>query len=456
MNFIKIMKKNIFLRFLITCATVVSVHAQNNDKIMIDRVISIVAEQPIYLSEFEDQISQFKAQSTEITEALKAEIFEGMLNQKLLLYKAEADSIMVEDAEINGQVESRINYFIQQIGGIEQLEKYFGKSLMEIKEDMKDPLKEQMLAQRAKNAIIEGITLTPGEIKSFYRAIPLDSLPIVNDQLQIAQILKYPNPSIEAIEETKTKLTDLKKRVLEGESFSTLAILYSEDPGSSSNGGLYKGIKRGMFVKEFEDVMFSLEVGQISSPFKTEYGYHIVKLEGRTGEVVDLRHILISPTIDNNQLNEANVVLDSIKTFIEEGSINFSDAALEHSDDKATKQNSGLIINPETGTTFFEIEKMERTLASSIQGLKLQEISKPQYVKLPDGKQAYRILYIYSKKDKHKLNLKDDYQRVQYMATSKKEADKFENWRNKTIKDIYISITDNFKDLPLKLKWIND
>lgn len=450
------MKKNIFLSLLITCATISTVKAQNTGKIMIDKVISVVAEQPIYLSEFEDQVSQFKAQGTEITPVLKAGIFEGMLNQKLLLYKAETDSILVEDTEVNSQVESRINYFIQQIGSPEELEKYFGKKLPEIKEDMKEPLKEQILAQRAKYAVIDGISLTPGEIKSFYRSIPQDSLPMVNDQLQIAQVLKYPTPSVLAIEETKTKLTDLKKRVLEGESFATLAILYSEDPGSSSNGGLYKGIKRGMFVKEFEDVMFSLEVGQISEPFKTEYGYHIVQLEARTGEVVDLRHILVSPTIDNNQLNEANVVLDSIKSFLDEESINFADAALEYSDDKATKQNSGLLINPETGTTFFEIEKMERTLASSIQGLKLHEVSKPQYVKLPDGKQAYRILYIYSMKDKHKLNLKDDYQRVQQMATSEKEANKYDTWRNKTIKDIYISIDKEFMDLPLDSKWIND
>lgn len=450
------MKKTIFLSILIACASLTKLKAQNNGKIMIDKVISVVAEQPIYLSEFEDQVSQFKAQGTEITPVLKADIFETMLNQKLLLYKAELDSIVVEDAEINGQVESRINYFIQQIGTVEALEKYFGKPLAEIKEDMKDPLKEQILAQRARYAVTDGISLTPGEIKTFYRSIPQDSLPMVNDQLQIAQVLKYPTPSLEATEETKTKLSDLKKRVIEGESFSTLAILYSEDPGSSSNGGLYKGIKRGMFVKEFEDVMFSLEVGQISDPFKTEYGYHIVKLEGRTGEVVDLRHILISPTIDNNQLNEASVVLDSIKTFIDEGSLTFADAALEHSDDKATKQNSGLLINPETGTTYFEIEKMERTLASSIQGLKLHDISKPQYVKLPDGKQAYRILYIYSMKDKHKLNLKDDYQQVQQMATTQKETDKFDTWRKKTISDIYISISKEFRDLPLKIKWINE
>ena len=450
------MKKNIFLSFLISCTSIYTMYAQKSDKIMIDRIISVVAEQPIYLSEYEDQVSQYKAQGTEITPELKAQIFESMLNQKLLLYKAQTDSIIVEDAEINGQVESRINYFIQQIGGEEELEKYFGKKLPEIKEDMKDPLREQMLAQRAEYAITDGISLTPGEIKSFYRSIPQDSLPMVDDQLQIAQILKYPKPSLQATEETKTKLSDLKKRVLEGESFSTLAILYSEDPGSSGNGGLYKGIKRGMFVKEFEDVMFSLEVGQISDPFKTEYGYHIVKLEGRTGEVVDLRHILVSPTIDNNQLNEANVVLDSIKTFIDEGTINFADAALEYSDDKATKQNSGLLINPETGTTFFEIEKMERTLASSIQDLKLHEISKPQYVKLPDGKQAYRILYIYSMKDKHKLNLKDDYQAIQKMAQQEKETEKFSKWRNKTIGDIYIHITKEFQDLPLKSKWINE
>lgn len=420
---------------------------------MIDKVISVVAEQPIYLSEFEDQISQYKAQGSEITDELKAYVFEDMMNQKLYLYKAQLDSIIVDDAEVNGQIERRISYFEQQLGGRAELEKQFKKTREEIMEDMRDPLREQLLAQRAKWAITDGISLTPGEIKDFYHTIPQDSLPMVDDQLQIGQILKYPKPSATAIDETKKKLNDLKKRIVEGESFATLAILYSEDPGSSNQGGLYKGIKRGMFVKEFEEVMFSLEVGQISDPFKTEYGYHILKLEGRTGEVVDVRHILISPTIDVLQLSESNAVLDSIKNFIEDGKYTFAEAALEYSDDKATKQNSGLLINPTTQTTFFEIEKMERTLSSSIQGLELETVSKPQYIKLPDGKEAYRLLYIFTKKEKHRLNIKDDYQSVQNMATLAQEEEAMAKWKQSAIEDIYIRIDKDFEKLPLKTNW---
>lgn len=420
---------------------------------MIDKVISVVAEQPIYLSEFEDQISQYKAQGSEITDELKAYVFEDMMNQKLYLYKAQLDSIIVDDAEVNGQIERRISYFEQQLGGRAELEKQFKKTREEIMEDMRDPLREQLLAQRAKWAITDGISLTPGEIKDFYHTIPQDSLPMVDDQLQIGQILKYPKPSATAIDETKKKLNDLKKRIVEGESFATLAILYSEDPGSSNQGGLYKGIKRGMFVKEFEEVMFSLEVGQISDPFKTEYGYHILKLEGRTGEVVDVRHILISPTIDVLQLTESNAVLDSIKNFIEDGKYTFAEAALEYSDDKATKQNSGLLINPTTQTTFFEIEKMERTLSSSIQGLELETVSKPQYIKLPDGKEAYRLLYIFTKKEKHRLNIKDDYQSVQNMATLAQEEEAMAKWKQSAIEDIYIRIDKDFEKLPLKTNW---
>ncbi|MGB0869871.1 MAG: foldase protein PrsA [Flavobacteriales bacterium] len=447
------MKKTLLLlSILFSCNSYYS-FAQNGKKIMIDKVISVVAEQPIYLSEFEDQISQYKAQGSEITDELKAYVFEDMMNQKLYLYKAQLDSIIVDDAEVNGQIERRISYFEQQLGGRAELEKQFKKTREEIMEDMRDPLREQLLAQRAKWAITDGISLTPGEIKDFYHTIPQDSLPMVDDQLQIGQILKYPKPSATAIDETKKKLNDLKKRIVEGESFATLAILYSEDPGSSNQGGLYKGIKRGMFVKEFEEVMFSLEVGQISDPFKTEYGYHILKLEGRTGEVVDVRHILISPTIDVLQLTESNAVLDSIKNFIEDGKYTFAEAALEYSDDKATKQNSGLLINPTTQTTFFEIEKMERTLSSSIQGLELETVSKPQYIKLPDGKEAYRLLYIFTKKEKHRLNIKDDYQSVQNMATLAQEEEAMAKWKQSAIEDIYIRIDKDFEKLPLKTNW---
>lgn len=425
------------------------------EKIVIDEVISVVATEPVYYSELQDQISQYKAQNTEITDALKAEILETIFTQKLLVYKAKSDSIQVGDNEIESQVNNRVKYFQEQIGGQEALEKYFKKSLEEIKEEMRKPLLNQMLAQRARWSIVEGVKLTPGDISDYYNKIPKDSLPVIEDQIQVRQIVKYPVPSVESIKRTKEKLLSYKQRVLNGEDFETLAILYSTDPGSANSGGLYEGIKKGMFVKEFEEVMFGLEVGQISDPFKTEYGYHIVRLEDRDGEVVDIRHILIAPEVDNEQLLESKAVLDSIKVHIENNKYTFEDAALKFSDDETTKNNGGLIVNRQTGGTVFEITKLDNTMQEAIEGLQLKDISESKFVQIPNGKKAYRLVQISSLKEKHNLNLLDDYQLIQKMTKLAVEDEKFLKWVENKIDNIYFTLKDEYKKLPYKYKWVN-
>ncbi|MGB0428037.1 MAG: peptidylprolyl isomerase [Flavobacteriales bacterium] len=443
------------LSIVIFSLMISSVFAQPKDRIEIDRVIAVVADEPIYFSDYQDQITQFKNQGQEIDKTFEAFVFEDMLAQKLMLYKARVDSVTVDEDQIESQIESRLQYIAGQVGSIEALEKHFGKTIEELKDDMREPMREQSLVQSAKWNIISDIKLTPGEIKTFYHSIPKDSLPEVGNQLQIGQLLKYPKPNKESISLTISKLDDFKQRILEGESFATLAILYSEDPGSSLQGGLYKGIKRGMFVKAFEDVMYSLSVGEISDPFKTEYGYHIVKLEARSGEVVDIRHILISPTIGQPQLDETKEALAKIKMAIEEEAINFSDACLEHSDDEQTKQNGGLMINPQTRTTFFETEELDPAIASVVENLELEEVSEPSYFKQEDGKEGYRILYVKSKKEKHILNLKDDYQYVQRMAEQSRQDTQIEAWQARTIPKIYIQIDEDFVSLPLSKNWKN-
>jgi peptidyl-prolyl cis-trans isomerase SurA len=425
------------------------------EKIVIDEVIAVVATQPVYYSDFQDQLSQYKAQGNEITKELESTILENILMQKLLVYKAKEDSIVVTDDEIDMQVNNRLKYFLDQVGGDEtKLEDYFKKSIKEIKEEMRKPLKDQLLSQRARWAVVDGIKLTPGDVKDFYASIPTDSLPKIGDQIQVAQILKFPTPSSEAIQNTIDKLNEYKKRIANGEDFETLALIYSTDPGSASNGGLYKGIKKGMFVKEFEDVMYSLEIGQISEPFKTEYGYHIVKLEAREGEVVDVRHILLSPNIDANQLNEAKLVLDSLKTHITNGKYSFEEAALKYSDDKQTKNNGGLIINPTTGSTFFELAHLDKLMQQAIVGLDIDQTSVPIFVQLPNNKNAYRIVHIKSKKASHTLNLTDDYQTVQHMAKLSREDEKFNTWLEKKVGKIYFSLKDEYKSLPFKFNWV--
>jgi peptidyl-prolyl cis-trans isomerase SurA len=427
-----------------------AVNAQN---IVIDEVIAVVGRNAIFRSDFDQQILQFQTQGLEVDEKMKTQILEDILLQKLLIHKADVDSIEVSEYEIDGEVESRLNYFRQQVGSDEALEAYFKKSIAEIKEEMKAPLEEQIKSQRARWAVMEGVAITPAEINRFFYSIPKDSLPMVNDQIQIGQILRFPPPNKEAVDATKQKLLDLKERVQNGESFETLAILYSEDPGSSRNGGLYEGITRGMFVKEFESVMYSLKVNEISDVFKTEYGYHIVQLMARNGETVDVRHILISPKIGADELVETRGFLDSLRNMILDEDLTFDAAAKKFSDDKDTKNNGGLLINKQLGNTYFELEKMDRTLSTAIEGLAVDEISEPLYVKTQDGKEAYRLLYIKDKRDKHLANLKDDYQRVQAMALRDKETKVMDDWASDMIKRTYVHINDEFLQMKFKNNW---
>ncbi len=425
----------------------------NAQKTVIDEVIAVVGKNAIFLHDFEQQVIQYQSQGLTVTPELESQILEDLLIQKLLIHKADIDSIVVDEFEIDSEVESRLRYFEQQIGGKEELEAYFKKSISEIKEELREPLEDQMKSQRAKWAVMEGSSITPAEINRYFYGIPKDSLPIVNDQVEIGQILRFPPANITAVKETKQKLMDLKNRVHNGESFETLAILYSEDPGSSRNGGLYRGVKRGMFVKEFESVMFSLKVNEISDVFETEYGYHIVQLIARSGEEVDVRHILISPKIGQDDLIETRDFLDSLKSIIEDEDITFEEAARKFSDDEKTKNNGGVLINDQLGSTFFEIEKMERTLSTAIEDLELDEISAPMYIKAEDGKEAYRILYIKNRKEKHIANLKDDYQRIQSMALSDKQSRIMEEWANDMIKQTFVKISDDFKSLKFKYNW---
>lgn len=420
----------------------------------IDGVAAVVGKNIILKSDIEQYLVQVKNSGVLIDEKVKARAIEDMLFEKLLLHRAELDSLEVSEAQLNDAIERRIAVFERQVGGQKELEKYYDKSILEIKEEMKDPLRDQILAQQARQQITAGISVTPREVREYFEALPADSIPEISNEVEIAQILKLPPPSKKAIDDTKDKLRKLRQRVLDGESFSTLAILYSEDPGSSRNGGEYKGIKRGQFVKEFEAVMFSLKENEISDVFKTEYGYHIVQLIERRGEEVDVRHILMSPKISPVDLNEAKIFLDSIKVIVQETDLTFAKAAQEYSDDKETKFNGGALINPNTGDNKFEMSHLDRTLAVSIDKMNVNEISAPTYLKLPDGKEAYRLLYLKKKTLAHTANLKEDYKRIQDLTRESKYTKAMENWIKKEIQTTYIKLTPEYANYSFEHNWL--
>lgn len=425
-------------------------------QVTVEDIVAVVGNNIILKSDFEQQILQYQAQGLEVDSLMRIQVLEDLLFQKLMLHKAEIDSIEVTENDVFNEIDSRLNTFISQLGSEDQLEEYFDKKIYEIKEEMYQPIENSLIIQRVRFEITSSVDVTPKEVKNYFLNFDPDSLPLVNETIEVAHILKYPPASSSAIKETENKLEKLKERVLKGESFATLAILYSEDPGSSRNGGLYNAIKRGMFVKEFEAVMFSLQDGEISDVFETEYGYHIVMMEEHRGDEVDIRHILMSPKISAIDLNIAKDILISARDSILDEKLTFEDASIRYSNDEMTKFNGGKLININTGTSKFELHELESAIKIVVEQLKVNEISEPIYVKLDDGKEAFRLFKLLSKSEAHKVNFKDDYKMIRDMALEQKKDEAISEWINTSLSKTYVRINEAYKVLNFQYNWLKN
>jgi len=423
-------------------------------QVNVEGIVAVVGNNVILKSDVEQQILQYQAQGLVVDSIMRTQVFEDLLFQKLMLHKAEIDSIEVTENEVVNEIDSRLNNFIIQLGSEEQLEQYFDKKIYEIKEEMYDPVEQSLIIQRVRYDITSSVDVTPAEVKAYFGTFDVDSLPEINETVEVAQILKLPPPSEAAIREVNNKLEKLKDRVLNGESFATLAILYSEDPGSSRNGGLYTGIKRGMFVKEFEAVMFSLNDGEISDVFETEYGYHVVKMEERRGDEVDVRHILMSPKISPIDLNNAKDILFAVRDSILDANLTFEKAANNHSDDKVSKFNGGKLINVNTGSSSFELHELENTIKIIVEGLDVGGISEPGYLKMEDGKEAYRVFTLLSRVQAHKANLKDDYKMIRDLALEQKKEKTVSEWIDESVQKTYVRIADSYESESFQYNWV--
>lgn len=421
---------------------------------IVDGVVAVVGNNIVLKSEINTQFQQLKDQGLTENEADQCRIFEDLLFEKLLIHQAEQDSIVVGDDEVQMSLERRIDYFVQQIGSRQKLEQYYDKSIVEIKEEMEQLVRDQLTAQRMMREITQDVEITPSEVREYYKSIGKDSLPLVNTEVEYAQIIKYPDVSEEAKNAAIERLKELKKRVEEGSSFSTMAILYSEDPGSAKAGGEYIGIKRGQFVKEFEAVAFNLKAGEISEPFRTEYGYHIVQLQKRRGEELDLRHILIKPKISAENLEEAQHFLDSLKDQIELEITSFEDAAEQFSDDENSKLNGGVVVNPQTTDSRWETSQLDKGIFYVIDGLDKMEISEPSFFRQPDGKEGYRLVRLLDKTEAHVADLKTDYQRLQNVALQKKKDEEVQKWVEDKLTKTYVRVNNDYFNCNFQRNWI--
>ncbi|MCK4569206.1 MAG: peptidylprolyl isomerase [Bacteroidales bacterium] len=446
------MKARTLLIALITLISSFAIQAQEEK--IIDQVVAIVGQNIILESDIENQYYQYRMQSGIIGggTSVRCQMLESLLFQKLLLNQAEIDSVVVSAVEIEQTMDQRLRFFIAQLGSRERFEEYYGKSIEEFKEEFSKDVEDQLKVDRTQGSIVENVSVTPSDVKSFFKNIPVDSIPLVNSIVVIGEIIRLPPVSLEQKLMIKDRLRGLRKRVIEGENFATLSILYSEDPGSAKKGGELGFYGRGELYKEFEAVAFKLDDGEVSEIVETKAGFHIIQLIERKGEYVNVRHILLKTKVSPVDLAMAKAYLDTVTNLIRTDSLTFDEAVLQYSDGD-NKNNGGLLINPLTGTNGFEVSDLDPQVSFVIDKLKVGELSNPVLMETEDGKQAYRLLYLKKRTLPHRANLREDYNKIQEWALEEKKAKTFQEWIAKKAEKTYIRINDKFRECEFEFDW---
>jgi len=411
----------------------------------IDGIEAIVGDKIVLLSELETQVLQILSQPQEDysdKNELRCQVLEELMFQKLLANQAQVDSIEVTDDEVNGAIDQRIDYFVSQIGSVRKTEKYFNKPIEEIREEFFPIIRDQMLAQRMESSVTSSIKTTPSDVRKFFNSIPKDSLPIFPAQIEMSHIVLYPEVTVYEKNRMEKQLLDFKKRVENGEDFSFLASLYSEDEGSAKDGGDLGYVTKGKLVPEFEAVAFRLQKGEVSNPVKTKYGYHLIQAIDRKGEQFNIRHILLKPNFRLDDYEKAKARLDSIKNLITIDSLTFDQAALNFSEDQS-KKNGGVIINMQTGSSSFLLDELDSELSLTIDDLSSGEISKPVNFTNFDQRNGCRIVKVNKLTSSHKANLQEDYDRIQSVALQELKSKTLNKWKEQTIDNTYINLKNN-------------
>ncbi len=441
-------------KFLLILFSVSFITFAQPKKQKVDGVIGVVGDYVILDSDIDLELITLKAQGVDIKNITRCELFGKQLEDKLYAHHAIQDSIVVTDAEVNAFLNEQIDAAVEQIGSMEKVVKYYKKKNEEdLRSHFFDVVKLNKLTTQMQKQIVDKVEITPEEVRNFFKEIPQDEIPIFGSEVEIAQIVV--KPVIEEAEKQKViaKLKEIRQEVLNGSSFFSKAVLFSEDPGSSSNGGFYKMNRRTPFVKEFKDVAFSLGEGEISEPFETDFGYHIILVEKIRGQEVDLRHILMAPKVTTEAMNEAKAKIDAIREKIISGAISFADAAKSDSDEKETKNNGGVLLNPRTMEPRFELTKMDPSLYGQVAALQINDVSRP-ILEDDRGKKYYKIITVNKKTGEHKAEFAKDYIKIKELALRDKQIKAIGKWTEEKIKETYIKINEEYKTCDFTNNWL--
>ena len=451
--------KSVFV-FLLFFATY-SLLAQGNsilelNRIKVDGISAVVGDYVILDSDIDKAIVEMESQGMSTKNISRCELLGKLMEDKLYAHHAVQDSLEIRDEEIYDYVDQSIAYFTEQLGSIEKVLEFYKKpDELSFREDLYQINKVQKLSSMMQSKIIEEVEITPEEVRSFFQSIPKKDLPTFGTELEISQIVLEPKVSEQEKKRIIDQLRSFKADVEEkGLSFASKAILYSQDPGSRAKGGKYTlHRKKPRMVKEFRDIAFSMQEGQVSEPFKTDFGWHIIMVDRIRGQELDVRHILLTPKVSKKQLDDSKDLLDTLRTRILDKEISFSDAAFQFSSESETRFNGGVIINPSTGDKRFELTKMDPVLYNQIRDLNDDEISVPLLDEDKSGLNKYKILKVTNRFEEHLADYSQDFVKIKELALKEKQIKTIKKWMSKKISLTYVSLNKYFNNCEFNNNW---
>ncbi|MEX0636097.1 MAG: peptidylprolyl isomerase [Ferruginibacter sp.] len=447
------MKLYKFLLALIFFCAATPVMAQPK-KIMADKIVAIVGDKIVLKTDIDNALIDMQRQGIEAPPNANCHVLEQALGVKALVLQAEKDSLPVTDEEVDADIENRIRYFIQQYGSVDELERVAGKTVYQLKEDFKTGIRDQKMASAMRDKIVGDVKITPNEVKEYFEKIPTDSLSFYESEVEIGQIVIYPKASKEAEEYAIEQLNEYKAEIESGKDFRLVADRTSEDPGVKQNRGQYEVNRTS---KEMDGAWlakaFTLKEGQISKPFKTRFGYHIIQMVNRAGDDAVVRHILRIPQVTTYEIKEGFNKMDSIRSKLIVGTIDFGKSVELNSEDDYSKNAGGFMQGP--NGTFLTIDQLDAGIVTMLRELQVGQYSQPLEYADERGKKGIRILYLKSKSEPHRENLKDDYSKVASRALEEKKENALEDWFYKKIKTYYLMIDTDYQGCDVMEKWVD-
>ncbi|WP_226389533.1 peptidylprolyl isomerase [Penaeicola halotolerans] len=413
---------------------------------VVDKIIAKVNNYIILKSDLDKAYLEIKSNPQYGGNVTECEVLEQLVVSKLMVAKADIDSVTVTDAEVQLDMDRRFDIILAQVGEESKLVELYGKTADQLKAELFDDIRERKIEQRMRGEITKDVTVTPSDVRKFFNSIPKDSIPYFSAEVSVSQIVKRPEPGPAEKEKTRQFLLDLKQRILNGEDFGRLASQYSQDPGSARYGGDLGYVNRGDFVPEFEAVAFTLEPGELSGAVESEYGYHLIQLIERRGNTFNARHILLRPEPSEADIVKAERFLDSLRTLIVADSLDFAKAAKDNSDDAMSKETGGFFIDPTTNSNRVSMKQLDPVLFFTIDSMKVGSVTKPIRFKSEQGEDLVRIIYYKSRMRPHQANLDDDYEKIRVSALSKKQNERVKQWFREAKNEVFIEIDPQYKN----------